>query len=64
MTRLQYDDLDPQPPLLGGHADAILYPDDITMLTEYEQDEWRAELADRQARRRPPGFAPWPDTRD
>lgn len=46
---------------LGGDASFVLYPDDISMFSDEERDAWRAELAARQARRRPPGFAAWPD---
>lgn len=41
-----------------GHADSSESSYDL--LSEGELGELRAELAERLARKRPPGFAPWP----
>lgn len=54
------DDEGDEVPLVGGHADGLLYPDDLTLQSESDLGEWRSEIAERVARRRPAGFAPWP----
>lgn len=48
-------------PMVGGHADAIAHPWD---LLEDDCQRLEAELRERLARKRPPGFAPWPAVAD
>lgn len=53
------DDQGDETPLLGGEAGTLIYPDDIAFYTDEERDEWRQEIRDKVARKRPCGFAPW-----
>lgn len=54
------DDLDDELPIIGGSIAAHLFPDDLTLSTDAELAEWKQEIADAQARKRPAGFAAWP----
>lgn len=55
------DDQNDEVPMLGGACDALIYPEDVAFFTDEERETWRAEIAARMARRRPAGFAPWPE---
>lgn len=46
-------------PIIHGHADGIGHAHN---LLEDEQERLARELAEQLARKRPPGFAPWPET--
>lgn len=61
MDRPRSDDLDEWLEHGTQHMGACgyqAYPD--ATLTEAEAKKWRAELRERQRRRKPLGFAPWP----
>lgn len=58
------DDQDDEVPVVGGHCDGLLYPEDVAFFTDEEREAWRAEIAAKVARRRPAGFAPWPTDQD
>jgi hypothetical protein len=45
----------------GGACDALIYPEDVAFFTDEERETWRAEIAAKMARRRPAGFAAWPN---
>lgn len=60
------DDLDDFHEIRGGtviHGEiaSMLYPDDVTIQTDDDVVAWRREIADKMRRRRPCGFAPWPE---
>jgi hypothetical protein len=55
------DDTGDEVPVLGGECGSLIYPDDIAFFTDEEREEWRRELQEKVARKRPVGFAPWPD---
>lgn len=55
------DDQDDELPILGGQCDGLIYPEDVAIWSDEERDAWRAEIALKVARKRPAGFAPWPD---
>jgi len=47
-----------EPPLLPGSIQAVCHPYEPT---DEQIAELEAELAEKQRRRRPLGFAPWPE---
>jgi hypothetical protein len=51
------DELSP----IGGQCDALIYPEDVAFWSDEEREAWREEIAAKVARRKPLGFAPWPD---
>lgn len=46
---------------IGGQCDGLLYPEDVAFFTDEEREAWREEIRRKIARKRPLGFAPWPD---
>lgn len=61
-----YDELDHFHDIRGGtviHGEiaSMLYPDDVAMMDDAEVAAWRREIAEKVARKRPCGFAPWPN---
>jgi hypothetical protein len=50
--------IDDELPMIGGHADGLHHPYE---LTDDEADELVEERREALARKRPPGFAPWPE---
>ena len=61
MDRPRSDDLDDwwvYGTLHMGGCGYFAYPEGV--VTETEMRKWRAELRERQQRRKPMGFAPWP----
>jgi hypothetical protein len=47
--------------IVGGAIEAILYPEDVAIQTDEDIERWRREAREAEERRRPCGFAPWPD---
>lgn len=47
--------------MLSGQCDALIYPEDVALWTDEEREAWREEIREKVARKRPAGFAPWPD---
>lgn len=62
MTRADWGEPEYELHQAVGEAGSLIYPDDVAFFTDEERDQWRDEIRERQARRKPCGFTAWRST--